>query len=193
MRPDRDVTQGTLFLVVGPSGAGKDTLIDGARRSLEPDGRFFFPRRVITRPADSGGEDHDAMDPAAFEAAERDGAFALSWRAHGLAYGVPLCITGRLDAGYHVVVNVSRGVIAPARARFAQVRIIHVEASREILAGRLADRRRESAEAQAMRLKRASAIAVEGDDVTRLVNDGSRRQAVERMIAILESACMPSR
>lgn len=190
---DRDVTQGTLVLVVGPSGAGKDTLIDGARRILEPDNRFVFPRRIITRPADAGGEDHDAMDPAAFETAERNGAFAISWRAHGLAYGVPCCISGRLDAGCHVVVNVSRGVIASARAGFARVRIVHVEAPPEILAGRLAGRRRETPSDQAMRLERASAIAVQGDDVTRLVNDGSRRQAIARMVAILESTCMPIR
>ena len=34
MSTERSAAAGTFFFVVGPSGAGKDTLIDGARQAL---------------------------------------------------------------------------------------------------------------------------------------------------------------
>ena len=57
-----------LVLVVGPSGAGKDTLIERAREALAGEARFRFVRREITRPEGAGGEDHIAVTPAAFAA-----------------------------------------------------------------------------------------------------------------------------
>ena len=42
-----------IFAIVGPSGAGKDTLIEGALKQ-RPDLRLI--RRVITRPTGAGGE-----------------------------------------------------------------------------------------------------------------------------------------
>ena len=132
--------RGMLVLVVGASGAGKDTLLAGARRALADDPRFAFPRRIVTRAQDAGGESHVAMDQQAFAAAERAGAFALSWRAHGMAYAIPASVADRLREGRHVVVNASRGTVEDARRRFAGVRVIHVEAPSQLLAARLAAR-----------------------------------------------------
>ena len=108
------VATGVLVLVVGPSGAGKDTLLDAARERLADDQRFRFVRRVITRPAEAGGETHEAVSRAEFTARR----FALSWQAHGLSYGIPLDIAGDITAGRIVVANVSRGVIVEAAHSF---------------------------------------------------------------------------
>lgn len=70
---------GILFVVVGPSGAGKDTLMDGARRALAQGERFGFARRLITRPADAGGEEHEAIDEAGFAALAAAGGLLVSW------------------------------------------------------------------------------------------------------------------
>lgn len=47
---------GRLVYVMGPSGAGKDSILHYAALRLADDVRFSFPRRWITRPADSGAE-----------------------------------------------------------------------------------------------------------------------------------------
>src|SRR5262249_45658998 len=97
------VARGTLILVVGPSRAGNDTLICGARAALKGDARFVFPRRSITRSQMAGGEENETMAPGAFAAAVAAGAFALAWRAHGLGYGIPIAIEVALGQGRHVV------------------------------------------------------------------------------------------
>lgn len=172
--------RGTLFLIVGPSGAGKDTLIRAARERAGAD--FVFPRRTITRPADAADEDHLAQDLASFEPQELAGAFALSWRAHGLAYGLPSTIAADLVRGKHVVANVSREVIEEARKRFPPVRVILVTAPPDLLAARLAARGREAERDVTARLARRREIE---PDAT-IVNDGAPEIAIEAFLAALK-------
>jgi ribose 1,5-bisphosphokinase len=149
---------GRLVLVVGPSGAGKDTLIGLARATLRNDPSVVFPRRVVTRAA-SVAEDHDSMNADAFEAAVRAGAFALWWDAHGLRYGIPASIDADIRATRTVVCNVSRTIIATARQRYAEVMVALVTAPPEVLAARLAARSRGSDGAIAQRLARSDGFA----------------------------------
>ena len=176
------MTAGVLVLVVGPSGAGKDALLDAARTAHAADARFRFVRRVITRPADAGGETHEAVTEAAFAA--RD--FALSWRAHGLAYGIPADIAGDLAAGRVVVANASRAVIAEAARRFP-VHVIAVTAPPDILAARLAARGREDAADAARRLTRTVALPA-AVPVETVANDASLADGVTRFLAALSRA-----
>lgn len=175
---------GTLFLVVGPSGAGKDSVIDGAKARLSGDLRFLFARRVVTRPADAGGETHEAATPRAFAAREAAGGFCLTWRAHGLAYGLPADISESLATGTSVIANVSRSVIEAARRRFPKLRVVVVTAPPAVLAARLAARGREDAADIARRLAREAPFPP-GGDVTVIPNDGPLADAVERFVALL--------
>src|SRR5262245_48468843 len=109
---------GRLVLVVGPSGAGKDPLIGGAREGCGDDPAIVFPRRVVTRPP-SSAEDNDAMTPEGFNQAVADGAFALWWEAHGNRYGIPVSIDDAIRNGRTVVCNVSRAIIGAARQGYA--------------------------------------------------------------------------
>jgi ribose 1,5-bisphosphokinase len=168
-----------LVLVVGPSGAGKDTLLEAARRALAGNPRVRFVRRVITRPAEAGGEDHEAVTEDAF--ATRS--FALQWRAHGLCYGIPEDVVDDLSRGLTVVANVSRGVVEQAARRFP-VRVIEITAPPEVLAARLIARGRESAADVATRLARTVALP-EGVRVTTLVNDRTVEEGVARLLEVI--------
>jgi phosphonate metabolism protein PhnN/1,5-bisphosphokinase (PRPP-forming) len=176
-----------LVLVVGPSGAGKDTLLEAARQVLAGDARFHFVRRVITRPADAGGEAHEAVSVEEF--ATRD--FALSWEAHGLHYGVPVSVVDCIERGVVVVANVSRTVIAEAAQRFA-VRVIEVTAPADVLAARLGSRRRENEADIAARLARDIPLQCDVSVVT-IVNDGPLEVGVARFVAALRECLARAR
>jgi ribose 1,5-bisphosphokinase len=122
---------------------------------------------------------------AEFEAAEARGDFALSWRAHGLAYGIPVEVGDVLGAGRDAVANLSRGVLDEAQAVFPGLVVLALTASPDVLAARLAARGRETAADVEGRLARAGAYAVAGDDVLRVVNDGPVETTVARVIAAL--------
>ena len=134
---------GRLVLVVGPSGAGKDTLIDGARMASKGNAALVFPRRVVTR-APSEFEDHDTVDPETFDRDCLGGRFALSWNAHGHRYGIPVSIIKDIRCGQTVICNVSRTVVDLARDRYAHVVVVLIAAPAHVLEVRLVSRQRVS-------------------------------------------------
>jgi len=168
-----------LVLVVGPSGAGKDTLLEAARQALAGDPRIRFARRVITRAADAGGEAHESVTDEEFAA--RD--FALRWHAHGLSYGIP---ADALEHEVVLVANVSRTVVADAARRFT-VRVIEVTSAPDVLAARLASRRRESEADIVARLARNVALPA-NVRVETVVNDASLEEGVARFLGALNRA-----
>jgi ribose 1,5-bisphosphokinase len=179
------MTKGRLIAVVGPSGVGKDSLMEAlcARR---PD--LHRVRRVITRAPEAGGEDYEAVSPALFAARAAGGDFALHWQAHGLSYGVPASVEGVLSTGRDALVNLSRGVLGKAAARFDTLHVLHVTARPEVLAERLSGRGRESAREIARRLARPAPPLPEGLRVTEIDNSGALETAVEAALAALYPA-----
>ena len=145
---------GRLVLVVGPSGAGKDTLIDLARAACADDGGVVFARRIVTRAA-SAFENNEHVSLEDFARARAQGAFALDWDAHGLLYALPRAIDDDIRAGRAVVANVSRAVVGAMRAAYLNVVVVSVTAPPQVLAERLAARARASDGAISDRLERS--------------------------------------
>lgn len=175
---------GRLFALVGPSGAGKDTLLAGARVQ-RPD--LAVVRRVITRPSAAGGEDFEGVTEAVFADRLAAGAFALHWQAHGLRYGIPLAELAPLREGRDVIFNGSRQALQAARDRFPDLTVIVVTAPVQVLAERLAARGRETRSDIEARLTRAGFALPEGITAQEVVNDGPPAQGVARFLAALQA------
>jgi ribose 1,5-bisphosphokinase len=173
---------GRLILVVGPSGAGKDTLLALARAACAEDQDIVFPRRVVTREA-SASEDNVELSPKEFREALERGEFAMHWEAHGHSYGLPRTIDDDLRAGRAVVVNVSRTVIDGARRTYANVIVIAVTAPPEVLAERLKMRSRSSDSGVEQRLSRT--VDTAAPDVT-ILNVGRPDDHARRLLRAIK-------
>ena len=178
------MSAGTLVLVVGPSGAGKDTLISAARKQLAGDRRFVFVRRTVTR-AENTFEDHDTVTTDQFAATAAAGGYALHWKAHDLCYGLSSDIDKQIAAGHIVVSNVSRGVIAAAREKYQYVHTIYVDARPDVRAARIAARGRDAATGS--RVDPARVEFSPTDSVLAIDNSGILATAVTAFVQALTS------
>ena len=169
-----------LYVVVGPSGAGKDTLIAEAILA-RPDIRLV--RRVITRPTEAGGEDFEGVMTPEFAARAARGDFALTWEANGLHYGIPKV---QLNHPGPVLFNGSRAALPAALTAFPDLKVILVTAPIAVLAMRLAARGRETEAEVAQRLGRADFALPEGILAATVLNEGPVAAAVERLLAALQ-------
>ena len=173
---------GRLVLVVGPSGAGKDTLLGLAKLACANDANIVFPRRSVTREA-SPSEDNDQLSHEAFDDALARGEFAIHCEAHGHCYALPRTIDDDIAAGRTVVVNISRTLVDVLRRAYAEVVVVAVMAPPEVLAERLAMRARSSDGGLAQRLARK----VEGTppDVT-ILNVGRAEDHARRLVRVIK-------
>jgi len=178
---------GRLVLVVGPSGAGKDTLLRLAQAACADDHEIVFPRRVVTRES-SADEDNIALGPDEFSRALEHGDFAAHWEAHGHSYALPLEINDDIRAGRAVVANVSRTVIGALRQAYANVVVVAITAPPDVLAQRLAARARHSDGNIADRLTRSVDDTSANADVT-ILNAGSADYHGRQLVRVIRNEC----
>ena len=177
--------QGTLFLMVGPSGVGKDTLLEGAQDRLGEFSFFRFCRRYITRDPDAGGEDYITVSPTEFRELQEKKFFFHHWDAHGLRYGIPINVLEDLHAGRHVIVNVSRKELEHLSHLWEETVVLSVTASPATVLKRLKARDRESeADIQARALREVKLPPL-GCRVLTIRNDASPEEGVETLVRAL--------
>jgi ribose 1,5-bisphosphokinase len=175
---------GRLILVVGPSGAGKDTLLGLAKAACAGDDNVVFPRRAVTREA-SPFEENEQLSLDAFRQARSQGDFAVHWEAHGHCYALSRALDDDIRAGRTVVANVSRAVVEAIRRAYADVVVISITAPPEILSQRLAARARSSDGRLADRLGRVVGDAATVPDVT-ITNIGSAEHHARELVRIIK-------
>ena len=175
---------GKVFAVVGPSGAGKDTLLAGAVAATPA---LHWARRVITRPHVAGDEPFEGVTSQEFDFLSQAGAFALEWPAHGLRYGIRATEFAALAKGSDVVFNGSRAALPLALDRFPTLTVLRISAPSKVLAERLAARGRESMAEIEARLARASYEVPEGLPVIDISNDSTPAIGIARLLAALQA------
>lgn len=182
---------GAFIAVVGPSGAGKDSVMDYARGELENNPNIEFVRRIVTRPALEGAEDHASLTIAEFEKAQKEGAFSLVWQAHGLSYALPSNMDEKISSGKIMIANVSRRVLEQVGNKYstagAKAGIINISARPDILAQRLASRGRESEQDIARRLAREVPIKATTARLIEIDNSGSLAEAGKAFVHAVRS------
>lgn len=181
--------RGRLIYLIGPSGSGKDSLLDAARDTLFLKGCRIV-RRVITRSAEAAGEAAQAVTVQQFETMREQGAFALSWQANGLHYGIPVEIDQWLQDGHDVLVNGSRGHLAQAQRRYPELLAVLLTVDQNVLRQRLSARGRETAPEIEARLERNARFADDllssNPSVLVLDNSGDLQQTVAALLRHLD-------
>ena len=179
------MSAGHLYYVMGPSGAGKDSVLAWVREHGAAHG-VLCAHRYITRPANAGGENHVALSEQEFLSREQRGLFALTWQAHGLHYGIGNEVAHWLARDVDVLVNGSRGAFDSACKSFPTLQPIIITASPESIAKRLAARGRETEADIAKRLARVDAYAVPPGSVL-IRNDGCLADAGAMLLQVVRA------
>ncbi|HDS1728483.1 TPA: phosphonate metabolism protein/1,5-bisphosphokinase (PRPP-forming) PhnN [Pseudomonas putida] len=173
---DRRSGTGRLIFLIGPSGSGKDSLIDASRERLAAAG-VEIARRVITRSAEAKGEAAHGVTPEQFETLRAQGAFAMHWHANGLNYGIAQQVDEWMAAGRAVLVNGSRAYLAEARQRYPDLLAVLVEVRPEVLRQRLLARGRENAEEIEQRLARSARLQAPPDPSVHVLDNSTTLEA----------------
>lgn len=178
---------GPLFAVVGPSGSGKDTVINWLREKLQDRSDVIFVRRIITRVADARHEDHDTMSAQEFASAENKGQFAVTWGAHDLRYGIPARVKNHLSNGGIGIVNGSRRALENMHASFENLQVICLTVDPEVLAARLRARDRKSDTNIDSRIAQAQLPLGSALNVTQIDNTGPVENAGASILKLIRS------
>ena len=182
---------GQLFLIVGNSGSGKDSLLEEVMARW-PDSATPLknPRRYITRPAHKS-EPFISVTLKEFEQLQQQEKFCLSWHVYDTHYGVPAKIINWLQQGDLVIVNVSRAVIPRARQIIPGLKVIFVSVPFETTLARIKSRNRESINDPGFkqRVARARENQTLPDADFVVDNSGSLEAAVDALLKYLLSFC----
>ncbi len=150
--------KGKLFYFIGPSGAGKDTLLTELKEKIKQS-NFVFVQRYITRKptivAKQGvNEEYIYISKGEFIKKEKEGFFLMSWHSHGDFYGIPKFVEKEIESGKNVLVNGSREYLPHAIKLYPHIEPILIDVDKDTLKKRLISRGRESGTQLQGRLKR---------------------------------------
>lgn len=180
---------GKLFYLMGASGSGKDSLLQGCRQRLQPEQKTCVAHRYITRAADAGGENHVHLSSDEFELRKHASLFAMHWASHGHLYGIGIEVENWLASGFNVIINGSREYLPIAMERYPSLVPILIQVEQELLRNRLINRKRESIADIEQRLARHQTLLKTMPSGTLLVDNS---QSLDEGITALQHIISPA-
>lgn len=179
--------QGRLFVVSGPSGVGKGTLVAEALKKLP------HLRRAVTyttrppRPNEKDGHDYHFVNLSEFERLKVDGAF-LEWaEVYGNFYGSPKHEVERLrrDGEDVVLVLDVQGALAVKR-KCPDAKLIFIEPpSLDELRQRLEEKGTDTADVIASRLAKAKGEMEQASHFDHRILNDTLGHAVDKSVALM--------
>lgn len=180
---------GRLFVVSGPSGVGKGTLVAAARKALP---HLAFSVSATTRPprkSEVDGVDYHFVSNADFDRLIEEGAM-LEWaEVHGNRYGTLLSeVRKALDAGQDVILEIDPQGNQQVKNLVPEAYSIFIAPpSFEELRERIEDRATEDHKSIEQRLRTAKVELDQQDRYNAIIVNDVLDESIARLIEIIET------
>jgi len=180
-----------LVIISGPSGVGKDTIIEALRRRpRDPDYHYVVTCTTrARRPGEFDGVSYQFMTPEAFLALKTRGGLLEANEVHGHWYGTPRAQVGQaLAAGHDVILKIDVQGAQQVKERVPNALLVFVvPPSLEALFDRLRARATETADELELRQRNAAIELARQEDYDYVVTneDGQVERTAARIDQII--------
>jgi guanylate kinase len=176
-----------VFVITGPSGVGKGTLIRTLREQLPELALSVSATTRAPRPGEVDGAHYHFLSDEAFDRLVAEGAFVEHAHYSGRRYGTLRCELDRhLQAGVPVVLEIELQGARQVRETMPEaVQIFILPPSEEALRARLVGRGDTSAEEMAARLAVAREELAAHDEFQHVVENDRLEDAVAELVRVV--------
>lgn len=186
------MSPGVIVIISGPSGVGKDTIINAWKKSNSRVERVVTYTTRAPRTGEENGVDYHFVDERAFVDMAKAGAFLEHKMVHGNRYGTPMQgLAAILSKNKIAVLKIDvQGALAAMPKLQGELSIFLIPPSIEELTRRLRERKTESETQVRTRIRNAKreiaaavhySATVVNDEIDRAVSE------IERLVAEHES------
>jgi ribose 1,5-bisphosphokinase len=181
------VHKNRLLYFVGPSGAGKDTLINCLRETPSLSSKIFFVKRQVDRPIHDSSALDVYLSPEGFAKALEHNELAMYWQANNHQYGILASDLSDARQLPVTIINGSRAYAAKLEQSFPGARVVLITADQSIIEKRLLDRNRENSVQIQSRLERSRLLEDHDHFYAKVIlNNSSINDALKILLDYIE-------